>query len=159
MADPLPLWILVKQATAVASDAANGDKVLAAVTTRITHSTRFSEYASLNYPNRVVPFDAAIEVDRHSIKIGKAPQHLSLAAHELGFLLVRVPHGRGPAKVMEASGRSAQEMGALMMELGQALADGKLSGPERAAIHDRIRHLQVDLAELDAAVDVEAEGE
>ena len=157
MTEAMPLWIRVKQATAAASDAANGDKVLAAVTTRITHSTRFSEYASLTYPNRVVPFDAAIEVDKHALSMGKGPQHLELAARELGFLLVRVPQGRGSARVLEASGRSAQDMGAVMMELGQALADGKLTGSEKSAIHEKIRHLMVDLAELDAAVDAEGE--
>jgi hypothetical protein len=157
MTDAMPFWIQVKQATARASDAAGGDKVLAAVTTRITHSARFSDYANLSQVNRVTPFDAAIEVDRHNLAKGKSAEHLELGARELGFVLVRLPAGRGPARVLEVGGKSAQEMGALMMELGQALADGKLSGPERAAIHERIRELQIDLADLDAAVMAEGE--
>lgn len=153
----LPLWIWVKQATAAASDAAGGDKVLAAVATRLTHSARFSEYGNINLPKNVVPLDAAIEVDRHCLKLGRPAHHLQLAARELGFLLVRAPQGHGPARLLEASGRSAQEMGALMVEIGQALTDGKMSGPECAAIHAKVRQLQVDLAELDLAVDLEAE--
>lgn len=152
----LPLWIQVKQATAQASNAAGGDKVLAAVSTRISHSARFSEYASLNHPGRVVPFDAAIEADRHCLSVGQPAHHMQLGADRLGCLLVRRPQGRGTAQLLEASGRSAREMGALMVEIGQALIDRKLSGPGCHAIHDRILVLQVDLAELDAAVDFAA---
>lgn len=157
MTDLIPFWMRVKQATGRASDDAKGDKVLAAVATRITHSSRFSEYADLNKPNRVVPFDAAVEADKHNLSMGKPAHHLKLAAEELGFVLVRLPKGRGPARVLEISGTAAQEMGALMIELGQALADGKLTGPERRAIHDRILELQADLADLDAAVQAESD--
>jgi len=158
MSGALPLWIRAKQATSCAVEAAGGQKVLAAVATRVTHSPRFSEYASLeSLPIKVIPWDTAVEVDKYLLSIGKPAYHAQLAAAELGLLLVRVPQGRGPAQVLEASGRSAQEMGALMMELGQALSDGELSGPEQAVIHDRIRDLQVGLAELDLAVAAEGE--
>ncbi|HEV7344175.1 MAG TPA: phage regulatory CII family protein [Devosia sp.] len=156
---PIPFWVLVKDATARTSDDLHGDKVLVAVSTRISSHQFFSYYSSIKHVNRVVPFDTAIELDKYNLAHGGQARHFELAARELGYLPVRIPTGRGPAKVMEASGRSAQEMGALMMELGQSLSDGKLSGPERAIIHERIRHLQVDLAELDAAVAAEAEAQ
>lgn len=153
----IPFWVPVKDATARTSDDLGGDKVLVAVSTRISSHQFFSYYSSNKHVNRVVPFDTAIELDKYNLAHGGEARHFVLAARELGFLPVRIPQGRGPAKVLEASGRSAQDMGAMMMELGQALADGKLSGPERAAIHEKIRLLQVDLAELDAAIDAEGE--
>lgn len=134
---------------------AGGQENCANVSARIKRAAAFSDYANPAIEDRHLPIDVALELDAFN---GNG-RIVGAMARALGFLLIRVPQGRGPAKVMEASGRSAQEMGALMMELGQALADGHLDGPERAAIHERIRHLQVDLAELDAAVDVEAGGE
>lgn len=153
----IPFWVAVKAATADTSDDLGGDKVLAAINTRIRHSQYFSYYSDTQNLKYFTAFDTAIELDKYNLEHGGQARHFELAARELGFLPVRLPVGRGSARILEVSGKSAQDMGAMMMELGQALADGKLTGPERAAIHEKIRHLQVDLAELDAAIDAEGE--
>jgi hypothetical protein len=131
----------------------NGGPVEAARSTRVGHQD-LSRYGSTadDHDERFIPADVIADLEA---ECGQ-PIITRKLAELSGYVLIRLPQGRGPGRVLEASGRSAQDMGAMMMELGQALTDGRLTGPESAAIHERIQCLQIDLAELDAAVQAEA---
>jgi len=149
-AEAMPLWILVKQATAQASADVGGDKVLAAVTDRITHSTRFSEYSSLKYPNRVVPFDAAIEADRYAQGRGLPVRHMQLAATELGLLLVPCPEGRLADSDIAALCKISQESAEAIAAFAAARADGVTTPDEARLVRAAILDAQTAFAELDA---------
>lgn len=149
MTEPMPLWIRVKQATAQASDDAGGDKVLAAVSTRITHSARFSEYASLNQINRVVPLDAAIEVDRHNLSKGRAPRFVALAARELGLVITAQPVA-GPVECsISALCSIVQEHAEAVGAISEAMADGKITTEEAMALRIKLADAQSALAAFD----------
>ncbi|MCF1744194.1 phage regulatory CII family protein [Paradevosia shaoguanensis] len=74
----------------------------------------------------------------------------------LGFLVVPLPKGEGPAQVLKASGRSASEMGKLMVEVGAALADGRIDMREANTILKGVNQVMIDLAHLAESVRQEA---
>lgn len=150
MTDTMPVWMRVKPATARASDDAGGDKVLAAVASRITHSARFSEYASFEHPNRVVPFDAAVEVDRFALSQGRAPHHALLIAEELGMLLVPRPQGSMGDCDMAALCKISTESAEAIAAFAAARADGVTTGEEAKLVRQKIVDAQTAFAELDA---------
>ena len=149
MSDTMPVWMRVKPATARASDDVGGDKVLAAVTSRIKHSARFSEYASFEQPNRVVPLDAAIEIDRYSLSQGRAPQHGNLLAEELGMLLVPRPFGNLSDCDMAALCKISTESAEAIAAFAAARADGVTTPEEAAQVRQKIADAQTAFAELD----------
>ncbi|HWV19504.1 MAG TPA: phage regulatory CII family protein [Devosia sp.] len=149
MTDSMPVWMRVKPATARASDDAGGDKVLAAVSSRINHSARFSEYASFEHPNRVVPLDAAIEVDRFALNQGKPPRHGNLFAEELGMLLVPRPQGDLNDCDMAALCKISTESAEAIAAFAAARADGVTTPDEAAMVRQKIADAQVAFAELD----------
>ena len=159
MSETMPAWMRVKPATARASDDLGGDKVLAAVSSRITHSARFSEYASFEHPNRVVPLDAAIEVDRFALGRGLLPQHALLMAKELGMLLVPRPQGDLIDCDMAALCKISTESAEAIAAFAAARADGVTTPEEAALVRQKIADAQTAFAELDARLARIAEGE
>lgn len=149
MSDTMPVWTRVKPATARASDDAGGDKVLAAVASRINHSARFSEYASFEHPNRVVPLDAAIEIDRFALSRGRSAQHANLFAEELGMLLVPRPQGDMSDCDMAALCKISTESAEAIAAFAEARADGVTTPEEAAMVRRKIADAQVAFAELD----------
>ena len=150
MTETMPVWVRVKPATARASDDAGGDKVLAAVTSRIKHSARFSEYASFEQPNRVVPLDAAIEIDRFALSQGRAPQHALLLVEELGMLLVPRPQGSMDDCDMQALCKISTESAEAVAAFASARADGVTTPDEAKMVRQKISDAQTAFAELDA---------
>lgn len=149
MSEPLPTWMRVKPATARASEDAGGDKVLAAVSSRISHGARFSEYSSFEFPNRVVPLDVAIEVDRFALSQGKAAHHGNLLAEELGMLLVPRPTGDLSHCDMAALCKISTESAEAIAAFAAARADGVTTSEEAAQVRQKIADAQTAFAELD----------
>lgn len=157
MAELLPVWTRVKAVTGKASDDVGGDKVLAAVSTRIAHSTRFSEYSSFKFPNRVVPLDAAIEVDRHCLKQGKPARHLDLVASELGMVAVALPsvalHG---TKLGKLTGQAMKECADVFTRLGDMLEDERITADELPDFDREVEEAIRKLVKLQMQVRAEA---
>jgi hypothetical protein len=74
----------------------------------------------------------------------------------LCYLVVPLPKGTGPAQVLRASGRSAEEMGRLMVTVGTALADDRIDHGEASTIYSGIHQVMIDLAHLAESVRKEA---
>lgn len=127
-----------------------GTQAEAAEFTRVSQS-QISDYKNINMPESFVAADVLADL----LMATGSDRVLRILADIAGFVLIKLPGETGSSRVLEASGRSAEKMGALMMDLGQALTDGKLSGPEKQSIHERIRVLQVGLADLNAAVEAD----
>jgi hypothetical protein len=149
MTEPMPLWIRVKQATKQARDDAGGDKVLAAVATRMTHSSRFSEYSSLNQINRVVPLDAAIEVDKHSLSMGRPPRFIALAARELGLVIAAPPASGAVECSVTTLCSIVREHAEAVAAISEALADGKITTDEAMTLRVKLADAQSVLAAFD----------
>lgn len=149
MSEAMPTWMRVKPATARASDDAGGDKVLAAVSSRISHGTRFSEYSSFEYPNRVVPLDVAIEVDRFALSQGKAAHHSNLLAEELGMLLVPRPTGDLTEYDVAAVCKIIAEVGEATAAFAQARADRVITPDEARSVLSQFGDVQIAVAELE----------
>ena len=155
----LPLWIKVKAATGEAIDDAKGNKVCAAVCTRIDRAATFSDYANPTEIKRVIPLDAAIEVDQHNLSNGHRPRHIELAAHQINHLLVPMPcaalDGRPLGKVTAAALKETSEV---FVALGAALEDEQISGDESTRLAAEIDDAMAKLAALKLQIASEAEG-
>ena len=150
MTESNPIWMRVKPQTAAASQEAGGDKVLAAVASRISHGTRFSEYSSFEYPNRVIPFDVAIEVDCFALKQGRLPRHGLLLAEALNMLLVPRPQGSMDDCDMAALCKISTESAEAIAAFAGARADGVTTPDEAKLVREKISDAQTAFAELDA---------
>lgn len=126
-----------------------GGSVHAQGVTRVRQQA-FSEYGSPD-ENRFMPIDVVADLEA---EVGPVvTRALAGLSH---CLLVPLPQGRGSARLMEASGAAAEDLGRLMIEIGQALRDGRITTQERDAVLDDIHQLMVDLSALAEAVKAEA---
>ncbi|AKR57142.1 hypothetical protein XM25_15350 [Devosia sp. H5989] len=126
-----------------------GGSVHAQRVTRVRQQA-FSEYGSPD-EMRFMPVDVVADLEA---EVG--PVVTRALATLSNCLLVPMPQGRGPGRVLEASGAAAEDTGKLMIELGQALRDGKITERERDALLRNIHQIMIDLSALAEAVKAEA---
>lgn len=155
----IPLWLKVKAVTAEVISDLGGNKVCAAAASRIERHATFSDYANPNEIKRVIPLDTAIELDAFNLRSGKPARMIELAAAELGCVLIKLPDGHGIETVIEGSGQLAAKLGAIMTEVGAALADGKIDAAEAARIIEKVNRLIVIAHAFARQIEREAEEE
>ncbi|KFL27049.1 hypothetical protein JP74_09030 [Devosia sp. 17-2-E-8] len=126
-----------------------GGSVHAQSVTRVRQQA-FSEYGSPD-EMRFMPIDVVADLEA---EVG--PVITRTLADLCHCLLVPMPQGRGTGRVLEASGAAAEDTGKLMIELGQALRDGKITERERDALLRNIHQIMIDLSALAEAVKAEA---
>lgn len=159
MAVSLPLWIEIKAVTGQAVDDAKGNKVCAAVCTRIDRAATFSDYANLTEIKRVIPLDAAIEIDRHNVSNGHRPRHIELAARALDHLLVAIPSAAlGNRPLGKVTAAALKETSDVFVALGAALEDDRVSTTECQQMTAEIDDAMAKLAALRLQIAAEAEG-
>jgi hypothetical protein len=146
----VPLWLAVKQVTADSVADAQGNKVCAAISTRITRPATFSDYTDLVDLQRVIPLDVAIELDQHGLRTGNPPRHALFVAETLGFLLVPHPRGLLVDCDMSALCKISTESAEAIATFAQARADGVTTPDEAKLVRQKIADAQTAFAELDA---------
>lgn len=155
----LPLWIEVKAVTGEAIDDAKGNKVCAAVCTRIDRAATFSDYANPTEIKRVIPLDAAIEVDQHNLSNGHRPRHIELAARQINHLLVPIPAvALGGSVLGKVTAAALKETSEVFVALGAALEDDQISKCENKHLAAEIDDAMAKLAALKLQIAAEAKG-
>ncbi|KAB2846553.1 MAG: hypothetical protein F9K44_15140 [Hyphomicrobiaceae bacterium] len=132
-----------------------GGQEAAALVSRVGHQ-EFSNYGSPaeRYEERFMPIDVVADLEDEAGE----PVITRPMVERQGYLVVPLPKGSGPALLIEASGRSAAELGRLMIHIGEALQDdGRISSrAEARPILASIHQLMVDLAALAETVRADA---
>lgn len=103
----------LKAVTRVAVKEAGGQENCAAISKRIQRPAAFSDYANPEIPERVIPLDVAIELDRFN----KNGRLIRFAARMLGYLMVPMPRLKRAATTAEALAKVVKESSEAMASI------------------------------------------
>ena len=102
-----------------------------------------------------MPLDVVADLEA---ELGDFPVTRALA--ELNnCILVPLPEGAGHGRLHIATGKTTEEYGDVLVAIGAALKDGKVSAAELANINKEIGELQVQLARLQLVAKKEHEAD
>lgn len=128
---------------------ANGGGIDAAKRTRLSQPD-LSRCQSGNpeHALRFAPCDVVADLEHAA----GYPHVTRVLADLADCILVPLPAGASGGALAERTGRSAKEFGDVMVRIGAALADGRISAAEAAAILTEIREAMLELSALAEAV-------
>ena len=135
---------------------ANGGGLDAAQRTRLAQPD-LSRFKSTNTEHalRFAPIDVVADLEAAA---GAYPVTRVLA--ELAnCILVPLPEGMAEGALAERTGKSAKEFGDVMVRIGLALTDGKITAAEATSILQEIREVMLELSALAQAVRAATEAE
>lgn len=137
--------------------ASGGQEACAAVPgMRLKRHQSFNDFGNALLADRHMPIDVVATLER----FGGSMEVTRCLADLNSCLLVPLPHGGGQSVLAEATGRTAKEIGDVMVRIGEALRDGKIDASEGASILAEIHEAMVWLAALAEAVsNIASEGE
>lgn len=118
---------------------------------RLRRHQSFNDFGNPDMPEKHMGVDIIAALERFA----GAPEVTRTLAEMNGCLLVPLPKGKAGIALAEGTGRTAKEVGDVMVRVGQALLDGKVDGAEGEAILAEIFEAMLCLASL--AEDVKAE--
>lgn len=143
----------LKSATALFIKRAFGNQTMAAEHTRVEQG-QISEYGNRNEPKSFMPIDVMLDLIFASGDQA-GTRDLSLLrfiTEQVDCLLVPLPQGLAGGALAERTGRSAKEFGDVMVRIGDALRDGKISEQEAREVAAEIREVMLELSALAEAV-------
>lgn len=120
---------------------------------RLKRHQSFNDFGNPDHPDRHMTVDVVATLERFAgIEVTRTLAELN------NCLLVPLPMGASSGALAEGTGRTAKEIGDVMVKIGEALRDGHVDRSEATAILIEIREAMVSLATLAEAVKREAEG-
>lgn len=119
---------------------------------RLKRHQSFNDFGNPDHPDRHMTVDVVATLERFAgIEVTRTLAELN------NCLLVPLPMGASSGALAEGTGRTAKEIGDVMVKIGEALRDGHVDRGEATAILIEIREAMVSLATLAEAVKREAE--
>lgn len=129
--------------------ASGGQEACAAVPgMRLKRHQSFNDFGNPALPERHMPIDVVATLER----FGGSMEVTRCLADLNNCLLVPLPRGGDQGALAEATGRTAKEIGDVMVRIGEALRDGKVDAREGISILAEIHEAMVWLAALAEAV-------
>jgi len=144
----------IKAQTKLAVRECGGQEAAAEASDRIVRHQSLSDYGNPAMGDKFICLDTAAEMDRFSGN----PRFAKLLAELNGGIFVPLPEGRCAGRLELAAGKSASEFGDVMVALGAALRDGRISPSEAKRILKEILQAIVALAGLAEEVKAESGG-
>ena len=125
-----------------------GVQKAAAAATRVEQGT-ISDYCntSAEHAETHVPADVLLDL----IKVSGDVRVLRYLAEQVGCILVPLPDG-GRGEIGQRMGRSAKEFGDVMVRIGEAISDGKITEAEERVSLAEIMEAVIELSALAEAV-------